>query len=90
MKRALIMPLLALPLALQLHIPFDVRFSSDGLMCASPNGPCNDVSGVDPSLRKADGDAADFLDRPASEIFNDLILAHRCRSGAVHPNKKTG
>jgi hypothetical protein len=47
------------------HIPFDVSFSSDGLMCASPNGPCNDVSGVDPSLRKADGDAPDFLNRPA-------------------------
>ena len=36
-------------------------------MCASPGGPCNDVSGVDPSLRKTDGDAADFLDRPADQ-----------------------
>ena len=54
-------------LALPLHIPFDVSFSSNGLMCASPNGPCNDVSGVDPSLGKADGDAADFLDRPADQ-----------------------
>jgi hypothetical protein len=44
-----------------------VRLSSDGLMYASPNGPCNDVSGVDPSLRKADGDAADFLDRPSDQ-----------------------
>jgi hypothetical protein len=25
------------------------------------------VSGVDPSLRKTDGDAADFLDRPADQ-----------------------
>ena len=25
-------------------------------MCASPNGPCNDVSEVDPSLGRADGD----------------------------------
>jgi hypothetical protein len=50
-----------------LHITFDVSLSSDGLMDASPNGPCNDVSGVDPSLRKADGDAADFLDRPSDQ-----------------------
>jgi hypothetical protein len=54
-------------LALQLHITFDVSLSSDGLMGASPNGPCDDVSGVDPSLRKTDGDAADFLNRPADQ-----------------------
>jgi hypothetical protein len=36
-------------------------------MYASPNGPCNDVSGGDASLRKADGDAADFLARPAHQ-----------------------
>ena len=61
-------------LALQLHIPFDVSFSSNGLMCASPNGPCNDVSGVDPSLGKADGDAADFLDRPADQWRCGLVV----------------
>jgi hypothetical protein len=54
-------------LALQLQIPFNVSFSSDGLMGASPDGPCNDVSGFDPSLRKKDRDAADFLDRPADQ-----------------------
>jgi hypothetical protein len=54
-------------LALQLHIPFDVSLSRDFLMYASPNGPCNDVSGVDPSLGQADGDAADFLDRPTDQ-----------------------
>src|SRR3984885_5773822 len=52
-------------LTLQLHILLDMGFSSDGLMCASPDGPCNDVSGVDPSLGEADGDAAEFLHRPA-------------------------
>src|SRR5258708_31980765 len=62
------------PLALQLHIPFDVGFSSNGLMCASPNGPCNDVSGVDPSLGKADGDVADFLDRPADQWRCGLLV----------------
>jgi len=54
-------------LALQLPISLDMSFPSNGLMRASPDGPCNDVSGVDPSLRKADGDAADFLDRPADQ-----------------------
>ena len=54
-------------LALQLHIPFDMSFSSAGLICASPDGPSNDVGGIDPSLRKADGDATDFLDRPADQ-----------------------
>ena len=53
--------------ALQLHILLDMGFSSNGLVCASPDGPCNDVSGVDPSSRKADGDATDFLDRPADQ-----------------------
>ena len=60
------------PLALQLQSLFDVHFSSDGLMGASPNGPCNDVGGVDPSSRKADGDAADFLDRPADQWWGGL------------------
>jgi hypothetical protein len=54
-------------LALQLPISLDMSFPSNGLMRASPDGPCNDVSGVDLSLRKADGDAADFLDRPADQ-----------------------
>jgi hypothetical protein len=54
-------------LALQLDIPFDVSLSRDFLMGGSPNGPCDNVSGVDPSLRKTDGDAADFLNRPADQ-----------------------
>src|SRR5258708_4093365 len=61
-------------LALPLHIRFDVSFSSNGLMCASPSGPCNDVSGVDASLGKADGDAADFLDRPADPWRCGLVV----------------
>jgi hypothetical protein len=70
-------------LALQLHIPFDVSFSSNGLMCASPNGPCNDVSGVDPSLGKADGDAADFLDRPADQWRCGLVVFEVVFGGGV-------
>ena len=75
-------------LALQLHISLDVSFSSDGLMCASPDGPCNDVSGVDPSLRKADGDAADFLDRPADQwrwgfVVFDVVFRRLVFGGGV-------
>ena len=61
-------------LALQLHISLDMSFSSDGLMYASPDGPCNDVSGVDPSLRKTDGDAADLLDRPGDRWRWDFAV----------------
>jgi hypothetical protein len=49
------------------HILSAVGISSYGWMCVSPSGPFNDVSEVDPSLRKADRDAADFLDRPAEQ-----------------------
>jgi hypothetical protein len=57
-----------------LHILLDMGFSSDGLMSASPDGPCHEVSGVDPSLRKADGDAADFLERPADQRRWDFAV----------------
>jgi hypothetical protein len=75
-------------LALQLHILLDMGFSSDGLMCASPDGPCNDVSGVDPSLREADGDAADFLDRPADQwrwsfVVFDVVFRRFVFGGGV-------
>src|SRR6204780_1246138 len=75
-------------LALQLHILLDMGFSSDGLMCASPDGPCNDVSGVDPSLREADGDAADFLDRPADQwrwsfVVFDVVFRRFVFGGSV-------
>jgi hypothetical protein len=75
-------------LALQLHILLDMGFSSDGLMCASPDGPCNDVSGVDPSLRKADGNAADFLDRAADQwrwgfVVFDVVFRRFVFGGGV-------
>src|SRR3954453_357754 len=38
-------------------------------MGAPPERPGDDVGGVDASLREADGDAADFLDRPADEVW---------------------
>jgi hypothetical protein len=48
-------------LALQLRFPFDVGSAGFGLMCASPDGPCDDVGGPDVSLPKTNSDAPDFL-----------------------------
>jgi hypothetical protein len=39
-----------------------MNLSGGGLMGASPERPGDDVSGLDASLRKSDGDAPDFLD----------------------------
>lgn len=38
-------------------------------MGASPDGPGDDVGGLDASLGETDGDAAAFLDRPADEVW---------------------
>jgi hypothetical protein len=38
-------------------------------MGASPDGPSDDVGGLDASLGDADGDAAEFLDPPADEVW---------------------
>jgi hypothetical protein len=51
----------AIQLALQLRSPFYVGSAGFGLMCASPDGPCDDVGGPDASLRKTNSDAPDFL-----------------------------
>ena len=48
-------------LTLQLRSPFYVGSAGFGLMCASPEGPCDDVGGPDASLRKTNSDAPDFL-----------------------------
>ena len=39
--------------------------TSIGLVGAPPQRPCDDVSGLDAPVGELDGDAADFLDRPA-------------------------
>jgi hypothetical protein len=46
------------------------------------------VSGVDPSLREADGDAADFLDRPADQwrwsfVVFDVVFRRFVFGGGV-------
>jgi len=38
-------------------------------MGPSPKRPGDDVGGLDASLGEADGDAAEFLDRPADEVW---------------------
>jgi hypothetical protein len=48
-------------LSLQLRSSFYVGSAGFGLMCASPEGPCDDVGGPDASLRKTNSDAPDFL-----------------------------
>ena len=54
-------------LALQLHFSFYVRSPGFGLMSTPPERPCDDVGRLDAPLRELDGDAADFLDRPADQ-----------------------
>jgi hypothetical protein len=38
-------------------------------MGASPDGLGDDVGGLDASLDETDSDAAEFLDRPADEVW---------------------
>ena len=54
-------------LALQLHFLFEVCAPRFGLVGAPPERPCDDVGGLDAPLCELDGDAADFLDRPADQ-----------------------
>ncbi|MGC1582802.1 MAG: hypothetical protein WA766_15040, partial [Candidatus Acidiferrales bacterium] len=54
-------------LALQLRFPFEVCVARFGLVGATPERPCDDMGGLDAPLSKLDGDAADFLDRPADQ-----------------------
>jgi hypothetical protein len=58
---------IATGLALQLHFLFEVRASCFGLVGAPPERPCDDKGGLDAPLRELDGDAADFLNRPADQ-----------------------
>jgi hypothetical protein len=54
-------------LTLQLHCLFEVRASCFGLVGTPPERPCDDMGGLDAPLRELDGDAADFLNRPADQ-----------------------
>lgn len=54
-------------LALQLRFPFEVCVARFGLVGAPPERPCDDLGGLDAPLGELDGDAADFLDRPANQ-----------------------
>ena len=54
-------------LALQLHFSFEMGFARAGLMSPAPSRPCEDTGVRDAPLCKLQGDAADFLDRPADQ-----------------------
>jgi hypothetical protein len=54
---------------LQLRSPLQMCTSCSGLVGPSPERPGDDMGGLDASLREADGDAADLLDRPADEVW---------------------
>src|ERR1700737_1271649 len=49
-------------LALQLFFCFEVRALSGSLGSSTPEGPCDDMCGLDSLSSESDGDAADFLD----------------------------
>ena len=49
-------------LALQLPFCFEVCALSGGLVSSTPEGPCDDMCGLDPLSSESDDDAADFLD----------------------------
>jgi hypothetical protein len=54
-------------LALQLRFSLEVSFLGCGLVGASPDRPCDDVSRADAPLRKPHRNAADLLNRPADQ-----------------------
>jgi len=54
-------------LALQLRFSFDMSAPCFRLVGASPKRPCDGACGLDAALSEFDGDAADFLHRPADQ-----------------------
>jgi hypothetical protein len=58
-----------LALQLQRQSRLYVSSSSLGLMGSAPQRPGDDVGGFDLLLSQPIGDAPDFLDRPADQLF---------------------
>jgi len=56
-----------LSLPLQLRFSFDMGFLCGGLMGAAPEGPSDDLGGIDAALGRSHGHAPDLLDRPADQ-----------------------
>ena len=54
-------------LTLQLQFSPEMSLARVGLMGPAPRRPCKDIGVRDAPLSKLDGDAADFLDRPADQ-----------------------
>jgi len=62
-------------LALQLHFPFEMGATSIGLVSPPPERPGENTVDRDAPLSELDGDATDFLDRPADQ---ERRLLRRC------------
>jgi hypothetical protein len=73
----------AFALALQLPFCSEVSALRDGLMRPSPERPCDGVGGLNALSSKSDGDAADFLDRPADQRWCGRVLAFAGRRRVV-------
>ena len=54
-------------LTLQLQFSPEMSLARVGLMGPAPRRPCKDIGVRDAPLSKLDGNAADFLDRPADQ-----------------------
>jgi hypothetical protein len=54
-------------LTLQLRFSLDVSVSCGGLMSASPEGPGDDVGGLDTPLSETHRHTPDLLNRPADQ-----------------------
>ena len=67
--------LLAVVLALQLHVSSEVSAASVGLVSSPPERPCENTVDRDAPLSELDSDATDFLDRPAESrtLFGCLL-----------------
>lgn len=60
-------PLLKHALALPLRFSSDMGFLCGGLMGTAPEGPSDDLGGIDAALGQSHGHAPDLLDRPADQ-----------------------
>jgi len=61
-------------LALQLHFMMRVSADSVCLMSSSKDGPTENMVNGQPALCEFHGKAADFLDRPADDVFGILCV----------------
>ena len=70
---------------LALQLPFCSKVSAlrDGLVRPSPERPCDGVGGLNALSSQSDGDAADFLDRPADQRRRGRVFVFAGRQRTV-------